>query len=82
MLLFRPFFNKIRIGSETGIKVNGETIYPEGEMTVADIVEGRGYRAALIAVEVNGAIVKKADYDKTVLRDGDKVEIVSFVGGG
>ena len=30
----------------------------------------------------NGDIVPKAQYDKTVLQDGDSIEVVSFVGGG
>ena len=38
------------------------------------------YDCDLIAVERNGSIVN--DYDKTVLQDGDTVEIVQFVGGG
>ena len=40
------------------------------------------YDCDLIAVERNGPIVKRSDYDKTVLQDGDTVEIVQFVGGG
>ncbi len=40
------------------------------------------YDRDLIAVERNGSIVKRNDYDKTVLQDGDTVEIVQFVGGG
>ena len=40
------------------------------------------YDRDLIAVERNGSIVKRIDYDKTVLQDGDTVEIVQFVGGG
>ena len=40
------------------------------------------YARDLIAVERNGSIVKRSDYDKTVLQDGDTVEIVQFVGGG
>ena len=40
------------------------------------------YDRDLIAVERNGSIVKRGDYDKTVLQDGDTVEIVQFVGGG
>ena len=35
-----------------------------------------------VAVEVNLIIVKKADYDKYALREGDLIEIVNFVGGG
>ena len=40
------------------------------------------YDRDLIAVERNGSIIKRIDYDKTVLQDGDTVEIVQFVGGG
>ena len=40
------------------------------------------YDCDLIAVERNGSIVKRSDYGKTVLQDGDTVEIVQFVGGG
>jgi len=35
-----------------------------------------------IAVEVNRAVVPRAEYDVTALRDGDAVEIIHFVGGG
>ena len=35
-----------------------------------------------IAVEVNEEIVPKSTYDQTILKDGDVVEVVSFVGGG
>ena len=40
------------------------------------------YDRDLIAVERNGSIVKRSDYDKPVLQDGDTVEIVQFVSGG
>lgn len=35
-----------------------------------------------VAVELNEEIVPKAKYGETVLKDGDKVEVVRFVGGG
>lgn len=35
-----------------------------------------------VAVELNLEILPKADYDTTVLNDGDRIEIVQFVGGG
>lgn len=41
-----------------------------------------GFNRRMVAVEKNGSIIKKADYSKTMLLDGDVVEIVSFVGGG
>ena len=38
--------------------------------------------ARRVAVELNLAVVKKAAYDSSVIKDGDEVEIVNFVGGG
>ena len=35
-----------------------------------------------IAVELNREVVRRTDWDKTVVRDGDRIEIVHFVGGG
>jgi len=42
----------------------------------------RGYRAAFVAIELNGNIIKQADFGSTTITDADKLEIVSFVGGG
>ena len=63
------------------VKVNGEELASVG-MTVAEYLASTQYDAKRIAVEVNGDIVPKAKYSETVLQDGDRVEIVSFVGGG
>ena len=41
-----------------------------------------GYRAAFVAIELNGNIIKQADFGSTTITDADKLEIVSFVGGG
>jgi sulfur carrier protein len=63
------------------LKVNGEL-----RETKADTVEGLIGEFKLqpqgVAVEVNMAIVKRADYGTFRLNDGDEVEIVNFVGGG
>jgi thiamine biosynthesis protein ThiS len=50
--------------------------------TVADLVATLGLGPRRIAVEVNRAIVTRATYAETVLRDGDTIEIIHFVGGG
>ena len=64
------------------IRVNGvEEPWKEG-LTVQGYLEQNGYRTNRIAVERNGEIVPKADYDRTLLSDGDSLEVVSFVGGG
>ena len=51
-------------------------------MTLGAYLDENNYRRTYIAVEKNGEILPKSEYDTTYLNDGDKIEIVSFVGGG
>ncbi len=64
------------------IKLNGKEYELEREMTVSDLLKKLDIHPQSVAVEVNLNIIKKQYYDKTVIKDGDQVEIVSFVGGG
>ena len=64
------------------IKVNGESIENLTDKTVAEYLAESGYDIGRVAVELNGDILPKAQYDSTVLHDSDSVEVVSFVGGG
>ena len=61
--------------------INGEKTDVDGKSLLEYLISF-GYDTKRVAVEFNGNILPKADYDKTVLSDGDKIEIVSFVGGG
>ena len=63
------------------IKVNGENADAAGK-SLAEYLATENYDQKRIAVELNGNIVPKAKYAETVLKDGDCVEVVSFVGGG
>jgi sulfur carrier protein len=64
------------------VKLNGELReIPEG-MTVAGLLAHLGVKAQRVAVEVNEAVVTKDHYDAHLLKGGDAVEIVAFVGGG
>ena len=42
----------------------------------------KNYPTTRIAVEKNGVIVPKSQYESTMITDGDRLEIVTFVGGG
>ena len=64
------------------IRVNGEEKMLEEETSLLEFLGQEGYQTARIAVEKNGEIVPKSRYGETLLRDGDALEIVSFVGGG
>ena len=64
------------------ITVNGEEKRLDGPVTVAGLLEALGLQPKKIAVERNLEIVPKSQFDATALSDGDKIEIVQFVGGG
>ncbi len=63
------------------VTVNGESKNAAG-LTVAEFLEESGYRTDRVAVEINLEIVRKSDFATTVIKDGDSIEVVSFVGGG
>lgn len=64
------------------IIVNGEQIADFEQKTVLELIEKLGYKLTFIAVEYNGEILPKSEYANTFLRENDKLEVVSFVGGG
>lgn len=51
-------------------------------MTVAALLTALGVSPRLVAVAVNGEVVRRSDWPVTLVRDGDTVEIVRAVGGG
>lgn len=63
------------------VKING-TEYDLSGKTLACYLAASKYDSRRIAVERNGEIVPKSLYEQTVLRDGDSLEVVTFVGGG
>lgn len=62
--------------------INGQEYQLTKPLSVEQLLQTQGYRTNLVAVERNGAIVKRSEYASTTLTDADKLEIVSFVGGG
>lgn len=64
------------------ITVNGEPrTVPHGS-SVADLVAALGLRPEQVAVERNRAIVRRAEHAATILAAGDRLEVVTFFGGG
>ncbi len=64
------------------IKINGKEQNNAKGMTMSLYLAENGYKAAFIAVECNGKILSKGEYDSYIINDGDVIEIVNFVGGG
>ncbi|MDD2541201.1 MAG: sulfur carrier protein ThiS [Desulfuromonadaceae bacterium] len=64
------------------IILNGDAIEKADGLTVETLLQQLGISRERVAVELNANIVPKAGYEKQLLSDGDKIEIVHFVGGG
>ena len=64
------------------IIVNGEEHTTGEEATVEGLVAQLALRPERLAVELNGQVVRRADWPRTTLKENDRVEIVHFVGGG
>ena len=64
------------------ISVNGEMRSFEGVADVAALVAELGLDARKVAVERNLEIVPRSTYAQTPLAEGDRIEIVTFIGGG
>ena len=64
------------------IRVNGEPLEIAGPKTLAVLLAELNIDLQRVAVEHNLTIVKRANYESLVVREGDEIEIVNFVGGG
>lgn len=64
------------------LTINGEERRFADLPNLAALVEQLGMKGDRVAVELNRDIVPRARWSETPLRDGDRLEIVHFVGGG
>ncbi len=64
------------------IAVNGSERHVAEGASLGELVRALSLDPTRIAVELNDAVVPRPRYDETPLSDGDRLEIVQFVGGG
>ncbi len=64
------------------IELNGKEHEIQGEATISALITELGLQNQACAVEVNKVLVRKAKHADHTLSDGDRVEIVTLVGGG
>ena len=62
--------------------INGEERWLENVSSLTSLLVQLGLKADRVAVELNREIAARASWDSTQLKDGDRLEIVQFVGGG
>ena len=64
------------------IIVNGNDTDLPGDSRVTDLIAKLGLSPERLAVEINRKVIRRVSWDSTTLSEGDRVEIVHFVGGG
>lgn len=64
------------------LQVNGESCTCSVQTPLPQLLEQLGLNPRLIAVEYNGEILHRQFWSGTLMQEGDKIEIVTIVGGG
>lgn len=64
------------------IQLNGEIKEVQSEVTLDRLLELFSLPSQRVAIELNSEVIRRRDWENTVIRDADKVEVVHFVGGG
>ena len=62
--------------------INGEAKTLPESSTIAELMAQLGLSERKVAIELNLTIVPRSQYGETALSEGDKIEIVQFIGGG
>ena len=63
--------------------INGEEVTSKDGLSVNELlVEQEVKMPEMVSVEINGQILRRPEFDTTVLNEGDKVEFLYFMGGG
>ena len=62
--------------------INGQPQTVQEGLSLSDLISQLNMKAERVAVERNGVIVPRNDWPQTALQNGDRLEIVHFVGGG
>ena len=64
------------------IIINGEEKTYEKELTLLEMMQALNLEDKVMAAAINMDIVKQENWDSHKLKEGDKVELLDFVGGG
>ena len=83
-MVFNDFLihKRYNLSSTMQIIVNGESQERGHPLTVTSLLESLDLRSEQVAVEVNLKILDRSDFETWNLEEGDKIEILSFIGGG
>ena len=64
------------------IQLNGKKIVIKTKLSILDLLKKYKIPNNKVAIEYNGAIITKSNFNKKYLKNNDKIEVVHFIGGG
>ena len=64
------------------IELNGKPLEIEPGTTIGKLIDQRGIERRMVAVEHNGEIIPRYEFDETEISAGDRLELLHMVGGG
>lgn len=70
------------MSNQVTLQVNGETRTCSSQCRLPDLLQQLGFNPRLVAVEYNGEILHRQFWPETQVQEGDRLEIVTIVGGG
>jgi len=64
------------------IQLNGRKVVIKPDSSIFDLLKKLKLSQKKVAIEHNGSIIQKINYKKKILKNNDKLEVVTFIGGG
>ena len=77
-----PFLGDKRKGAFFMVTVNGEPFAKAAGQNLLAFLQQRKTPVDNVVVELNGTIIHRPEYEQTLIKPDDKLELISFVGGG
>src|SRR5438034_886646 len=79
ILRFWPGAGKLPV---VKIILNGKETEVEGSKTLLDLLEERKITPQMVACEINSQLIRRKEFSKAEIHDGDRIEILQMIGGG
>jgi sulfur carrier protein len=70
------------MSNEIKLQVNGENHSCSSQTSLPELLQQLGFNPRLVAVEYNGEILHRQFWNQTIIQPGDRLEVVTIVGGG
>ncbi|MDR2508533.1 MAG: sulfur carrier protein ThiS [Candidatus Ancillula sp.] len=64
------------------VRINGKDVAVHENASLNFVLSENGYNLATIVVELNGEVVSQDDFEATIVKQSDTLEVLNFVGGG